>query len=386
MKLATTLASVLLGSSICVTPTNGFAVVPAAATTRTIKGRTNAPGLTHQPWNAPITSLPSSSSSALSMIPTDISLDSVNTALMTGSILSSSISSSSTLLTSKDSSLIQAEFLNGMVHALLDFTSLFGAATIVIRLSAVLGRVLVMAQDVSPGHELLPDELAFQTVMLLVACHALHQSVMPKIHAHWWSATRSPFLTSQDRLAYRRLFKPAGISWHQYKELYLASMDWITVEPGHVILSEEEREHDAEDDAVYWLYKGDAHVSSNDKLLHVVSGETHKTNQEVAGLGLLGETKLAKLLDDALSGKKKRKPAAVSEISSNEETASSTRKSNKKITAVAGDSGATLLRMNTTKLEKLLKHDQELTYSVGRLAFKGMQDKLDALMVLNASN
>lgn len=240
-----------------------------------------------------------------------------------------------------DSSLIQAEFANGMTHALLDFGSLFGNAPYRLRMAAVVGRLFVIGQDVQ--HEVLPDEMAFQLGLLAIACNGLVNTLLPKWKAHFMTPT---LLTSKDRQAFRSLFRPAGVSWGAFKELHSESMDWVSVEAGEVILKENDTE-----DAVYWLHQGDVQVWSQETLTHHISGR-----QQVAGLGLFGENRLAKLLD------------------------SRSEKKSTGIKAVAGENGATLLRMNTTKLEKLLKHDQELTNAIHRLAFMGMQDKLDALL------
>jgi hypothetical protein len=252
-----------------------------------------------------------------------------------------------------DNDLIEAELCNGMTHALLDFTSLWGSAATRVRLATVLGRLFIIGQDFQ--HEMLPDEMVFQFVLLAVACQGLVNTLLPKWKAHFLTPS---LLTFPDRQAFRSLFRPAGVSWVNFKELHAESMDWVTVEPGHVILQDHENETQ---DAVYWLYQGDVQVWSQDTLSHSISGRP-----EVAGLGLLGEGRLAKLLDSRSS----KNPSS---------------KKSTGLKVVAGDNGATLLRMNTTKLEKLVRHDQELTHAIHRLAFMGMQDKLDALLVKEVS-
>lgn len=276
--------------------------------------------------------------------------------------------------------MVQAEIYNGMVHGLLDFASLFGGATLLVRTAAVVGRLFVLGADV--GHastdagSVLPDELVIQVGLLGFALYQVTRTAGPKIQA--WLAP--PLLTGADRYAYRTLFRPAGVTWYQYKQLSVNSMDWITVEPGHVIVDESEGAstgdsdsgNSSDNDAVYWLHQGDVQMvnTSNGDLMHKISSNQPK---EVAGLGLLGEMKLARLVDHSSSTSPKRKKNASKNIN------------NHAIKAVAGPSGATLLRMNTTKLGRLLRHDQELSSSVSRLAFKGMQDKLDALLLLGAS-
>ena len=290
------------------------------------------------------------------------------------------ISSSSNMLS--DSTLFEAELLNGLAHMALDFSALWGAATLALRLAAVVGRMCVVASDFAPDKEILPDELAFQLGLLFIAFNALINCALPKIRA----SLAPPLMTSQDRQAFRALFRPAGLSWAQYRELNLCAMDWVTVEPGAVVTSDEQGGidyHGGDGDSVYWLYRGEVEVHSGDKLLHNVSRgltEDNKTkeDQQAAGLGLFGEMRLAKLLD----GQDRRKPTTDT-ISDKDNKKKGNRRDSpqRKCTVVAGDSGATLLRMNTAKLEKLIQYDQDLTKSINRLVFKGMQDKLNALLL-----
>jgi hypothetical protein len=329
--------ALLLG--LCSTSAQGFTAVPVAAGRRS---RTIS-----RPFPQ-VLSTSASPSPSLSMLPSS---------LLPSELLS-------------DSELVQAEVMNGMTHALLDFTTLFGGATVAIRLTSVIGRLFVVAQDVVPGRDILPGELVFQLFLLAVSCHALASASLPKIQAQM-----AGLMTSQDRQAFRSLFRPAGISWSQYKELHLCSMDWVTVEPGHVILTEEA--DSSGDDAVYWLYSGVVHMESQGAILHNISSLKQQDcgRNMPAGLRLLGEKRLAHLLNSRRLN-----------FSKESTTGTSITSASRNVTAVAGDSGATLLRMNTTKLQKHLQHDPDLTSLISRLAFQGMQDKLDALLLREATS
>ena len=358
------------------TPTNGFAVKPASAATRT------ATRSTRMPTNALFSpSTTATASAPLSMVPLpdfDLSLPTELLAFSNVNALSSNSKSDSI-----PNNLVQAEVMNGMTHALLDFASLFGGATLLVRLATVVGRLCVVGVDVgratADASSILPDELGIQLGLLGFAVYQVMNTAGPKIQAQW--APR--LLTAADRQAYRMLFRPAGISWHQYRQLSVSAMDWVTVEPGHVIVDESSTNNNSNSqEAVYWLHQGDVEMfnTSDNAFLHQISSDHPK---EVAGLGLLGEMKLANLLD---------RPRRTT-VTENGENSSSSSKKNKKshqkstaMKAVAGPEGATLLRMNTTKLARLLRHDQELSSSMNRLAFKGMQDKLDALLLLNSSS
>jgi len=286
------------------------------------------------------------------------------------------------------SSLVQAEAVNALNHALLDFASLFGGATLLVRLAAVIGRICVVGVDV--GHasadssSILPDELAFQFGLLAFALYQVISTALPKIQA----SMAPPLMTSKDRQAFRGLFRPAGISWHQYKQLAVNSMDWITVAPGETLMvstttASGDCNNELHQDAVYWLQQGDVQVfnalDGNDTFLQIISSRDTK---EVAGLGLLGESKLARVLDGGRSSSKSNSKRSYRNTKSQQEQQAADATT---IKAVAGPSGATLLRMNTNKLERLLRHDPELSSLVSRLAFKGMQDKLDTFWKTSTS-
>ena len=183
-----------------------------------------------------------------------------------------------------------------------------------------------------------PDELAFQLGLLGLACHSLYHAAMPKIQA----SKGCILMTSKDRLAYRSIFRAAGFSWQQFREISLQSMDWVTVEPGQLILDE------LEEDAVFWLYEGHVDVRHESELVQRLSPDDTSC--------LLGEQHLASLL----AGR-----SAASTASSK--------------SYVAGESGATLLRMDVPKLGRFLRHNDDMANNFGRLAFNSMQDRLNSL-------
>lgn len=239
----------------------------------------------------------------------------------------------SALLSTTDN--IEDEAVNGLTHALLDFSGLWGSNQVVLKSMEVIGRTVVLGQSLAHSNSVMPDELLFQVGFLGLACHSLASVVIPKAKAQ----KASVLMTSKDRLAFRSLFRPAGFSWQQFRELSTGSktMEWITAEPGEVISQ----------DSALWLYQGEVKVVSE--------GSAHT----VTGPSLVGEEHLISLLGNGAQGCQDKK------------------------TYIAEGNGATFLRINTDNLQLLMKGNDDLTVSIGKLTFTAMQNRLNALMTAN---
>jgi len=242
-----------------------------------------------------------------------------------------------------EADVVKEEVETGMAHAVLDVRSFLDENLVLIKGMAVLGRLYVVMQSFTPGHGVRPDDLAFQLGVLGLACDTFYHTIVPKMELQ----KTSLLMTSKDRLAFRSVFRSAGFSWQQFREVNLQSMQWVSVEPGQVILDE------AKDDAVFWLYQGDIQIQSEDQIIHSISSE-----DRTPGMGIIGEKLLAALGHGG-----------------NDHDASE----DKAKAYLAGASGATLLRMDMPKLKKFLKHNNDMTSNFGGLAFKVMQDKLNTL-------
>lgn len=240
---------------------------------------------------------------------------------------------------------VKEEVENSLTHAMLDFGSFWDENAVLIKGMAVLGRAYVLLQDFAPGHGVLPDDMAFQVGLFGLACNSLYQTIKPKMELQ----KKSLLMTSKDRLAFRTAFRSAGFSWQQFREVNHQAMEWVTVEAGQPILDEA-----TDDDAVFWLYDGDIQVQSEGEMVHSISSEDRTKG---LCMGLIGEKILAALghgSDDSVSeGKTKA--------------------------YLAGETGATLLRMDMPKLKKFLKHNDEMSSNFGSLAYNVMQTKLKAL-------
>jgi hypothetical protein len=279
------------------------------------------------------------------------------------------------------SPLIEAEVLNDMAHLTLDLASFFGPARLAIRAAAVLGRMAVMGADYLPDHSMLPEELVFQFFMLGLAWVALVKSAMPVV-----LSVMASNITLRDGKAFSLLFGPAGMTWPQYKALSVTALDWVKVEPGEVVTSDELSSPDSVDEYIYWLYAGETVVESQGKVLHNVTrsvgGSTTSLKQD-AGCGLLGEMRLLRYMQGKERGgrldKRKAKSNNRDIINKDKDRlVSTTTKPYTRTTVKAGDAGATLLRIHTSNLVMLMDQDVDLAHSVRSLLFHGMHAKLAA--------
>jgi hypothetical protein len=289
------------------------------------------------------------------------------------------------------SPLVEAEVLNDMALTL-DLAAFFGPAKLVIRAAAVLSRIAAMAADYVPDHFVHPEEMVFQCFMLGLAWMALVKSAMPVI-----LSVMAGNITLRDGKAFSLLFGPAGMTWPQYKALSVTALDWVKVESGEIITSDELSSPEPQDaidndnridEYIYWLYAGQTIIESQGKILHnvtrVVGGSTISLKQD-AGRGLLGEIRLLRHMQakerGGRFGKRKAKNQKEDRDTYNkdkdhEET--STTKSYPRTTVKAGDAGATLLRIHTSNLVMLMDQDVELAHAVRSILFQGMHDKLAA--------
>jgi len=251
--------------------------------------------------------------------------------------------------------LLEAELLNDFSHVALDLVTFFGPAKIAVRAAAVAGRIFAMAADYLPDHSMHPEEIAFQGFMLTAAWVGLFKAALPMA-----LSTLASNITLQDGKAFSLLFEPAGMTWSQFKALSVFALDWVTVDAGKTITSDEDS---AEDDYIYWLYSGQVSVESKGKEIYSVSREGGNLKNEAA-VGLLGESRLLRRMDEK---KKKKRKSSKSDA-----------KEYPRSTVKAGSGGATLLRIHTSNLSQLMESDQELDQVMRTLLFQGMQDKLAA--------
>jgi hypothetical protein len=258
---------------------------------------------------------------------------------------------SATQMISSDPQL-EAEVLSDVSHVALDFTTWLTPNTAVIRLFALVGRVLVLSSDYIQDHYISPDEWIFQLFMLALSTRSFLRSVSPMIAV----AASNSTLTVRDRKAYSLLFDIIGMSMLQFKTLLTSkTLEWVQLGPNEEIQLNGEY--------MYWLYSGE--MSSS------IPGDCNSTSNSISNR-IFGEVHFAWKLQEQLhtaSKKKSKKKVEPTEVAP-EAFESKKRK------IYAGRDGAVLLRISTPKLLELMNDDNELCVSVHRLVLLCMQEKL----------
>ena len=234
---------------------------------------------------------------------------------------------------------LEAELFNDAAHVALDFATMMGPATVAIRALAVIGRIFVMASDYVPDHAMLPEEFVFQVVMLGISSAALARSLPPMF------ATKE--MTMRDRKCFDSFFRPAGITWMQYKLVSATAMEWTDAIPGAIITTDE-MDGAAHQD-LYWLYRGEIEIQSKGEVIQRISSKT------------------AHLLGDLTFANTSPKTDHAN-------------KTHPKTTAKAGLKGATLLRVDTIKLKELMKRDDGLDKAVRNMLLDVMQERIASLL------
>ena len=200
---------------------------------------------------------------------------------------------------------VEAEVLTDLAHMTLDVATLFGPSRLGIRLSSIIGRLCVMAADYVPDHIIVPEEMVFQMAMLCVASIGFCKSALPVLLAAGSS------VSLRQGKVYRNLFRPTGMSWHQFKAMDVLCMDWVTVDAGETL---DATKH------VYWLYSGNVVVSDHERMHYSVTAVAGKSSAEA----VFGEVQLMNKKKSSTS--ESPEPAPTTKIQ-------------------AGTQGATLLRI-----------------------------------------
>jgi hypothetical protein len=123
--------------------------------------------------NSPQTTMDTATSLFAFTMPDDLHVDSPLLTTMGSLLLSSMSATSSTLL----DPIVEAEVLSDMSYVA-DFASLLNSSKALLKMSSVIGRVLVILADYIPDHSIHPEELFIQLVMLGVAIKNLTSSSM----------------------------------------------------------------------------------------------------------------------------------------------------------------------------------------------------------------
>ena len=285
----------------------------------------------------------------------------VTTAAAAGSILSHP----------SDAVTVETQVLNDMSHLGIDLAAFFVPSLLLLRIAAIIGRICTITADYIPDHVIVPEELAFQMAMLCLACSGLIKSALIPAAASVYNAT-----SVKDGRAYGSIFQPAGTSWSQYKALSVCgALEWMTLQAGDEIttsssVSDNSSENDKGEDYMYWLYAGNVDVKTDSgELAYAVS--SGKKASSALHRGLIGEQSLLQHFG------KTSKPQPVRSSHKQQRDGPSKSVSNGHHIFVTSPS-ATLLRINTRRLQMLMDLDPTLAESMRTMVFQGMEAKLQA--------
>jgi hypothetical protein len=249
---------------------------------------------------------------------------------------------------------MEAEILSDASNIALDFSTLLSPNTAVIRLVTLVGRVLLLSSDYIQDQYISPDEWIFQLCMLAISTRSFIRSVRPIVSASISNST----LTVRDRKAYSLLFDIVGLSMLQFKTLLSSkTAEWVQLDPNEEIVMNGEY--------IYWLYSGEtsSSIPTEDCRECTSSSKSSSLSSRI-----FGEVQFAIKLQESLSKKNKEKSRVESTTKMVPEGSTSS--------LTAGDGGAVLLRISTSKLLELMDDDNELSSSVQRLVLLCMQEKL----------
>jgi hypothetical protein len=251
----------------------------------------------------------------------------------------------------------------------LDVSTVVISNTAWLRLCNVIGRVVILSADYIQGDGISPVEWVFQTTMLVIAARLFIQSAWPLMMA----ALLTSSLSVRDRRAYALLFRTVGLTILQFKTLLASrTLDWIEYLPNESV--------ELTGEYIYFLYSGDVTTP-------VTSNKTGTSNDVVGGADIthtscvsdriFGDIQFAKVLETSVYNRA-RKNIKSDRKSRNQENSSSREASPS--SCVVGSNGASVLRIFTPKLLKLMENDDELSITIQRLVLLCMQKKLSSAL------
>ena len=204
-----------------------------------------------------------------------------------------------------------------------------------IRLIESIGQVFSLLSYCSSNQCIQSDDLMYQAMKMAFSFFLLIKTTIPVMKAslnHMINTENCP-LSSRDKQAYEDLFEPIGLSWLHYNTLkHNGAFEWINLNPNEKLnLSTSSQETNKRSDLkeltkralekeIYWLHEG-------------------STNNENASNIVFSSD--------------------IFESSSNERS------------IIAGDNGATMLKINSHIISKLLENDTKLESCIQSLVFIG---------------
>jgi len=280
-------------------------------------------------------------------------------------------------LISPDPQDLEADLLNDVSFVALDMPEFLSPNTAWLRLSNVIGRLLILSSDYIQSDQISPEEWVLHASMLVVSTHMFLCSAVPLISAIF----SIPALSVRDREAYSLLFEAVGLSVLQFKTLLSSkTLDWVEYAPNEVVESNGE--------SMYFLYSGEAAIptatasrnnTGNNKNNNSVDAAKSIGNSDhiisdgeplyVSNM-VFGDVQFAKMLETYLHKNTKKKSKSTENTTSAHPTISAGS------SFIVGPNGASMMRISTSKLLRLMKNDNELSSSVQQLVLQCMQEKL----------
>jgi len=251
----------------------------------------------------------------------------------------------------------EAALLNDLAEVSEDMLVLVAPETIILRLGAVIGRVLELVSDYLPEQSIRNDELLVNVPLFSAALFLLSRSALPRIRAQFVD------LNEQDKWAYYLCFKPVGLTLLQWKGMKATGcFEWIECEAGAVLIDEKEwtseslisdNNNDDSDEKttptswkyLYWQSDGEVERSFRGKKLGFIERRNGKHIDDPDAQGILGVTRFLYFLEE-----ENRRQYG--------ESVNSDYQFHPIDTITVGPKGAKLLRIDSFKLFDLMDHDQ----------------------------
>jgi hypothetical protein len=265
---------------------------------------------------------------------------------------------------------LELELMNDASNVALGVSSLLNPSTVWLRLCNVLGRILIISADIQKGITA-PDEWVFQLTMLGILMRLLLGSAMPLVFAVFSISS----LSVRDRRTFSLLFESVGLTVLQYKTLLASTtLDWIQYEADTSV--------ELDGSFMYFLYSGEATtqlaVTSNKEDTFDTSVESIRSDAKLLGASnrIFGDVQFAAALESLVYKKTTKSCKSDKKAQSQVVVPDGNSTAVAESRIVVGSQGASMLRISTDKIIKLMKNDNELTSSIQRLVSVSMQEKL----------
>mmetsp|Transcript_31627 Transcript_31627/g.58408 ORF Transcript_31627/g.58408 Transcript_31627/m.58408 type:complete len:428 (+) Transcript_31627:248-1531(+) len=279
----------------------------------------------------------------------------------------------------------EAAVLNDLAEVSSDLVIMFAPETIILRLSAVIEKILELTSDYIPDHSIRSDELAFNIPIMATSIFLLSRSVVPIFKAQFVE------LTELDHIVYELCFQPVGVTLLQFKCMKATGcFEWITYKAGTLLIDENDYidvslagDDDGEEDGndkssgdwkyLFWQLDGDVIRSFRGSVFGFIERTNGKHIDNPGAQGLLGDTRFLYNLEEERRGKQKKTQDSRNDDTSNYQL-------HPIATITIGPKGATLLRIDSHKLFDLMDHDERLESSIRLLLLKSLKLKIGNLL------